>query len=82
MSTTTLSTKGQLVIPSRFRQALHLQPGDRVSIRLEGETLLVQRETSESARLVKEKGRKVLTAPRGAPPMTPAQVKAILADFP
>jgi AbrB family looped-hinge helix DNA binding protein len=29
--TTTLSTKGQLVIPSRFRQGIHLQPGDQVS---------------------------------------------------
>ena len=28
MSTATLSSKGQLVIPNRFRKALHLQPGD------------------------------------------------------
>ena len=66
MSITRLSTKGQLVIPSRFRKALHLQPGDRVSIKLEGEKLVVQPEGAARARLVEEKGRKVLVAPPGS----------------
>jgi AbrB family looped-hinge helix DNA binding protein len=37
MTTAALSTKGQLVIPNRFRKALHLEPGDRVSFTIEGE---------------------------------------------
>jgi AbrB family looped-hinge helix DNA binding protein len=82
MSTATLSTKGQLVIPSRFRKALHLQPGDKVSFAIEGEKLVLQRDQPGRARLVEKHGRKVLVAPPGAPPMTPEVVKALLADFP
>lgn len=82
MSTATLSTKGQLVIPNRFRKALHLRPGDKVSFALEGEKLVMQREERRHAKLVEKKGRKVLVAPPGAPPMTTEVVKALLADFP
>lgn len=82
MSTATLSTKGQLVIPSRFRKALHLQPGDRISFAIEGEKLVMQCHRPKHAKLVEKNGRKVLIAPPGAPPMTPDTVKALLADFP
>ena len=82
MSTATLSTKGQLVIPHRFRKALHLQPGDKVSFALEGHKLVLQREAARRARLVEKHGRKVLVAPPGAPPMNTETVKALLADFP
>jgi AbrB family looped-hinge helix DNA binding protein len=83
VSTATLSTKGQLVIPSRFRQALHLQPGDKVAFALEGERLVLARATSAKARLVTGRdGRKVLVAHADAPPMSTAAVKALLADFP
>ena len=83
MSTTTLSTKGQLVIPSRFRQVMHLQPGDRISVSLEGEKLILQRDVPRRAKLVRGRfGRPVLVAPTGAPPMTPERVKAILDELP
>jgi AbrB family looped-hinge helix DNA binding protein len=82
MSTATLSTKGQLVIPHRFRKALHLQPGDKISLAIEGEKLVLQRDQPRRAKLVEKHGRKVLVAPPGAPPMTPEVVKALLADFP
>ncbi|MCX6877671.1 MAG: AbrB/MazE/SpoVT family DNA-binding domain-containing protein [Verrucomicrobia bacterium] len=82
MSTATLSAKGQLVIPSRFRKALHLQPGDRVSFAIEGEKLVMQCHQPKPAKLVEKNGRKVLVAPPGAPPMTLEVVKALLADFP
>ena len=82
MITTTLSTKGQLVIPNRFRKALHLQPGDRISFAIEGEKLVMQCHQPKQAKLVEKNGRKVLVAPPGAPPMTPDVVKALLADFP
>ena len=35
----TLSSKGQLVIPSRLRQLLGLQPGDRLELSLEADGL-------------------------------------------
>ena len=82
MDTATISTKGQLVIPTRFRKALHLQAGDKVSLTLEGDRLFLEREQPRRARLVEKNGRKVLVAPPGAPPMTPEVVKSLLADFP
>ena len=83
MNTATISTKGQVVIPQRFRKALHLAAGDKVSFSLEGEKIVLQREETKRARLVRGKfGRPVLLAPPGAPPMTPERVKALLADFP
>lgn len=82
MSMATLSTKGQLVIPNRFRKALHLQPGDKVSFAVEGEKLVLQRDQPRRARLVRGKfGRPVLVAPPDAPPMTPERVKAILEEL-
>ncbi len=39
MGTATISTKGHLVIPSRFRKALHLRAGDKVAFSLEGDNL-------------------------------------------
>ncbi len=83
MSTATLSTKGQLVIPNRFRKALHLQAGDKVTFALEGEKLVLEREQPKRARLVRGKfGRLVLVAPPGAPSMTPEHVKTILNELP
>ena len=83
MNSATISTKGQLVIPNRFRKALHLQAGDKVSFSLKGEKLLLQREQPKRARLVRGKfGRPVLITPPGAPPMTPDRVKAMLNELP
>ena len=82
MSTATLSPNGQLIIPDHFCQALHLYPGDKVTLTLEGEKLVVQRDETSRATLVEENGRKVLVAPPDAPPMTAEAVKAILSGFP
>jgi AbrB family looped-hinge helix DNA binding protein len=83
MSTATISTKGQLVIPQRYRKALHLEAGDKVTLTLEGEKLSLERERPKRAKLVRGKfGRPVLVAPRGAPTMTPERVKAILDELP
>ena len=82
VSTAILSTKGQLVIPLRFRKALHLQAVDRVSLSLEGDKLTLQRDQPRRAQLVEKGGRKVLVAPSGAPAMTTEVVKNLLADFP
>lgn len=82
MRTATLSSKGQLVIPTRLRAALHLRAGDRVSLELAGEKLILKRADAARARLIKQRGRNLLVAPPGAPPMNVETVKAILADFP
>ena len=82
MRTATLSSKGQLVIPNHFRKALHLQPGDKLKISLEGEKLVLKRGTPKRAQLIEKHGRKVLVARLGAPAMTPETVKLLLSDFP
>lgn len=79
----TLSTKGQWVIPHRFRKALHLEAGQKVTFSLEGDRLILQRELPKRARLVQGKfGRPVLVAPPGAPAMTPERVRAVLNELP
>ncbi|MEO6785303.1 MAG: AbrB/MazE/SpoVT family DNA-binding domain-containing protein [Chthoniobacteraceae bacterium] len=83
MSTATISTKGQLVIPQRIRKALHLRAGEKVTFTIEGEKLVLQREQPKRARLVRGKfGRLVLVAPPGAPPMTPERIKALRDESP
>jgi len=79
MSTARLSTKGQLVIPTRLRKALDLQPGDKVLLTLEGRRLVLERSSHRRARLARGQfGRPVLVAPAGAPRMTTATVNAVL----
>ena len=38
----TLGAQGRLVLPARFRKALHLTPGDRLLVRIVGEHLVVE----------------------------------------
>jgi AbrB family looped-hinge helix DNA binding protein len=69
MSSSTLSTKGQLVIPTRFRRALNLQPGDKVEVTLEGRRLILERRSPRGARLTRGRfGRPVLVCAPAAPP--------------
>ena len=39
---TTVSTKGQLVIPAEMRASLGLKPGTRVVLRLEGSQIILE----------------------------------------
>jgi len=83
MSSSRLSTKGQLVIPARFRKALNLRPGDKVEMELEDRGLVLRRESQRAAKLKRGKfGRPVLVAAAGAPPMTTEGVTALLEELP
>lgn len=63
----TLSSKGQLVIPTRFRESLGLEFGTRIAIRQEGEHLILEPQTvAAKLRLIDEL--QGLTA--GGPSMT------------
>jgi AbrB family looped-hinge helix DNA binding protein len=42
METVTLSTKGQLVIPASVRGALHLKPGNRLGVAVEGGNIVLK----------------------------------------
>lgn len=84
--TTTLSTKGQVVLPQPVRQKLGLRPGTRFSCLIrEGEIVLTpQRTPAGKARIVRSKltGLPVIVPPPGTPTMTLESVKLVLADFP
>jgi AbrB family looped-hinge helix DNA binding protein len=78
-----LSTKGQLVIPARLREALNLRPGDQVEMELEGRALVLRRQSQRAARLKRGNfGRPVLVAAQSAPVMTTESVTALLAELP
>lgn len=46
----TVSSKGQLVIPAKMREALGIEPGTRVAIRQEGEELILRPATKQVGR--------------------------------
>jgi AbrB family looped-hinge helix DNA binding protein len=83
VSTSILSTKGQLVIPAGIRKALNLRPGDQVEMKLEGRRLVMECGSRRVARLRRGKfGRPVLVAAEGAPAMTTESVNALLEELP
>jgi AbrB family looped-hinge helix DNA binding protein len=83
---TKVSTKGQVVLPSRIRLRLGLQPGDSLDAELEGERIILtpRRARRGCALIVKDPvtGLPVLTAGADAAKLTSEQVREILADFP
>jgi AbrB family looped-hinge helix DNA binding protein len=83
---TKLSTKGQVVLPSRIRNKLGLRPGDPLDASVEGGRIVLtpRKKRGRKVRIVKDPvtGFPVLTAGPNAPILTSEQVKEILADFP
>lgn len=83
---TKLSTKGQVVVPSRIRRKLDLQPGDLLEARLEGQCIVLtpRRTRPRKGRIIRDPvtGLPALTAGPKAPKLTSAQVGELLADFP
>jgi len=58
---TTVSSKGQLVIPAQIREAMGIEPGTRVAIRQEGDRVILEPQTL-AARLRLIKGLRGSTA--------------------
>ena len=83
---TTVSTKGQVVVPSRIRRKLGLQAGDSLEARVEGQRIVLtpRKPRSRKARITRDPltGLPVLTAGTKAPKLTTVEVREILADFP
>ena len=83
---TTVSTKGQVVVPSGIRRKLRLQPGDSLEARIEGQEIVLtpRKVRPRKARIIRDPitGLPVLTAGAKAPKLTSAEVREILADFP
>lgn len=77
--TTTLSSKGQVVIPLSIRNKLGLPEGATISCEIvDGKIVLDPNPNRERARLAEEDGQPVLVPPVGAPEITPELVKEIL----
>jgi AbrB family looped-hinge helix DNA binding protein len=83
---TTVSTKGQVVVPGPIRRKLGLQPGDSLEATVEGQHIVLtpRKPRSRQARIIRDPvtGLPVLTAGPKASKLTSAAVREILADFP
>lgn len=51
METTTLTSKGQLVIPKPVRDALHLKSGTRLNVRTDGARIVLEPVSSKRLQL-------------------------------
>lgn len=79
--TTTLSSKGQVVIPKKIRQRLGIPTGAKLDCGMQdGKIILTLVDERPCARIVMEKGYPVLEAPKGAPAMTTELIKELLAE--
>lgn len=83
---TTLSSKGQIVLPQRVRRKLALRPGTKFACRLASGSIVLTPKTSRlgKARLVRDAATRLIITqgPPGGPVVTSEQVRAALADFP
>lgn len=85
---TQIDKAGRVVVPKRLRESLHLVPGTRLSLRLDGERLLIEPENARRG-LYMKKGTLVYDA--GPGPATDAvdevarvrneRMEAILSDL-
>lgn len=84
--TTTVSTKGQVVIPQSVRHKLGIRPGDRLSTRIVDGSLVLRpvgRPRGRARIIISPiSGLPAIEPPEGAPQLTTEQVRALLADFP
>ncbi len=83
--TTTLSSKGQIVLNASLRRVLGLTPGMKFEVRGESDRIILEpiRLARPEARIIKENstGCSVFDI-EDAPPLTSDRVAAALADFP
>lgn len=86
MTTTTLSSKGQVVLPRLVRSKLHLTPGTKLVCVVQGDSIVL---TPETPRRQKREyvidpltGLQVVKARKGVEPVTSDMIKALLEDFP
>ena len=83
---TTLSSKGQVVLPGPIRRKLGLRPGDVLAASVEDGRIILRRQDVpvRTCRIVTDRatGLPVLVGAAQAPKLTSAQVRELLADFP
>ena len=86
MTTTTLSSKGQVVLPRLVRSRLHLAPGTKFSCEILGDSVVLTPEhPRRSAREYvtdPHTGLRVRKAPDHVEPVTTEMIKSLLEDYP
>lgn len=86
MTKTTLSSKGQVVLPRLIRSQLHLAPGTRLVCEVQGNSVVLTPEHPQ--RFAREHitdpltGLRVTKASADSEPITSEMVKALLEDYP
>ena len=84
--TTTVSSKGQVVIPRLARARLHLVAGSKLECEITGDAILLRPlspRRKQRVRVVDEiSGLRVTRRSGTAPAVTSDMVKAIMAEFP
>lgn len=84
--TTTLSSKGQIVLPERARNQLRLTPGTKLVCEVRGGTILLKPQPSRRRRvrhvLDPVSGLRVAQRTPGRVPVTSDHVKSLMAEFP
>ncbi len=86
MTTTTLSSKGQVVLPRLIRSRLHLAPGARLVCEIQGDSVILTPERPH--RFVREyvtdplTGLRVTKATNESEPVTTEMIKTLLEDYP
>ena len=86
MTTTTLSSKGQVVLPRLVRSKLHLTPGTKFSCVIQGDSVIL---TPEHPRRITREyvidpqtGLRVTKAHHEVEPVTTEMIKTLLEDYP
>jgi AbrB family looped-hinge helix DNA binding protein len=86
MITTTLSSKGQVVLPRMIRSKLHLAPGTKLICEVEGDSVVLTPEQAQ--RHVREyvtdktTGLRVTKASNNSEPVTTEMINKLLEDYP
>jgi AbrB family looped-hinge helix DNA binding protein len=79
---TTISSKGQVVLPAAFRRKLDLRPGDAIEAGVDGSSIILtpRRKRAGKARIVTDPltGLPALKAPDGAPVLRSRDVRKML----
>lgn len=86
MHTTTLSSKGQVVLPRMIRSLLHLTPGTKLKCEVRGDSVILTPETapavSQDFMTDSITGLRIRKAPAASEPVTSEMIKALLEDYP
>lgn len=86
MTTTTLSSKGQVVLPRLVRSKLHLAPGTKFSCEIQGDSIILTpehpRRQAREYVIDADTGLRVRKSPDSSEPVTTDMIKALLDDYP